>query len=186
MHFRRYFYKAFEAGDPRAAVMLSHIKKLYKVEEASRIAGDSHEERLARRLTESSPILDDIEDWIQQHEPTEPPKTPLGKALTYANNQWELLRAIEVDGALEIDNGDVERVLRGPAMGRRNWLFAGSDEGGERTAIIMTVLETAARQEGLDLRAYLHDVLLRISAGISVSRLDDLLPENWVEPQPAA
>ena len=186
MHFRRYFYKAFETGDARAAVMLNHIKKLYKVEDLSRKAGDSHDERLARRLEFSSPILDDIEDWIAEYKPTEPPKTPLGKALTYANNQWKLLRAIEIDGALEIDNGDVERVLRGPAMGRRNWLFAGSDEGGERTAIIMTVLETAARQEGLDLRAYLHDVLVRISGGITVSQLDELLPENWVKTQPGA
>lgn len=180
MHCRRYFYKAFEGGDPRAAVVLSLIKKLYKIEEASRDAEDSQKERLARRLEESTPVLNDIEDWIAEHKRTEPPKSLLGKALTYADNHWKLLRAIEIDGALEIDNGDVERILRGPAMGRRNWLFAGSDEGGERTAIILTVLETAARH-GVDLRSYLHDILVRISGGIKLANLDELLPENWVK-----
>ena len=161
-------------------MVLSHIKKLYKIEEASRDAEDSQEERLARRLEESTPVLNDIEDWIAEHKRTEPPKSLLGKALTYADNHWKLLRAIEIDGALEIDNGDVERILRGPAMGRRNWLFAGSDEGGERTAIILTVLETAARH-GVDLRSYLHDILVRISGGIKLANLDELLPENWVK-----
>ncbi|MCP4447101.1 MAG: transposase [Myxococcales bacterium] len=117
MHCRRYFHKAFEAGDPRAAVALGHIKKPYKVEEDSRNAEDSSGERLARWLVDSSPILDDIEAWIAKHKPTEPPKTLLGKALSYADRHRDLLRAIEVDGALEIDNGDVERILRGPAMG---------------------------------------------------------------------
>ena len=69
-------------------------------------------------------------------------------------------------------------------MGRRHWLFAGSDRGGERTAIIMPALETAARQEGLDLRAYLHDVLMKISGRIMASQLDKLLSENWVRSQP--
>jgi len=184
MHCRRYFVKAFESGDMRAAVVLNHIKKLYRIEKVSRLEGDSHEERLARRLEESSSVLDDIEAWIAESKPCEPPKTPLGKAMTYATNQWKLLRAMEIDGALEIDNGDVERVLRGPAMGRRNWLFAGSDEGGERTAIILTVLETADRQ-GLDIRAYLHDVLVQISGGFKLDRLEELLPENWSAAQPA-
>jgi hypothetical protein len=90
----------------------------------------------------------------------------------------DILRVVEKDGALELDNGDVERVIRGPAIGRRNWLFAGSDAGGERAAVILSVIETAARA-GIDLRAYVHDVLVKLSAGWPKSRLDELLPENW-------
>ncbi|MCP4445719.1 MAG: transposase [Myxococcales bacterium] len=112
-------------------------------------------------------------------------KTLLGKAPTYADNHWDLLRAIEIDGALEIDNGDVERILRGPAMGRGNLLFAGSDEDSERTAIMLTVLKTTARQ-GVDLRAYQHDILVYISGGIKLERLDELLPENWAKSRSGA
>ena len=124
------------------------------------------------------PILDQLETWIQQQRKTEPPTSYLGKALTYAHNHWDLLRVVVNDGALELDNGDVERAMRGPAMGRRNWLFAGSDEGAERAAIILTVLETAARQ-GVDLQQYLYDVLVKIAGGWPQSRLDELLPQNW-------
>ena len=178
MHCRRYFYKAFEAKDLRAAAPLEMIRKLYEVERDSKDAGDSHEERRERRLEHSVPILDELEEWIQQRHGMEPSSTLLGKALTYAHNHWKILRVVVQDGALELDNGEVERVIRGPAMGRRNWLFAGSDEGAERAAIILTVLETAKRA-GIDRRAYLHDLLVKLSGGWLMSRLDDLLPENW-------
>ena len=79
---------------------------------------------------------------------------------------------------LSLDNGDVERALRGLAMGRRNWMFAGSDEGAERTAILCTVIESAARH-GLDLRLYLQDILLKLAAGWPPERLDELLPHRW-------
>ena len=178
MHCRRYFYKAFEAKDLRAAVPLEMIGKLYEVEQESKDAGDDHEQRRERRLAKSVPILDELEAWIRDRYGTEPPTTLLGKALTYAHNHWKILRVVIQDGALELDNGEVERVIRGPAMGRRNWLFAGSDEGAERAAVIMTVLETAKRA-GLDRRAYLHDLLVKLSSGWLMSRLDELLPEHW-------
>lgn len=178
MHCRRYFYKAFEAKDLRAAVPLKMIGKLYEVERESKEAGDDHEQRRQRRLEHSVPILDELEAWIQEHLGMEPRSTLLGKALTYAHNHWKILRVVVQDGALELDNGEVERVIRGPAMGRRNWLFAGSDEGAKRAATIMTVLETAKRA-GIDRRAYLHDLLVKLSGGWLMSRLDELLPENW-------
>ena len=80
--------------------------------------------------------------------------------------------------ALELDNGDVERIIRDPAIGRKNWLFAGSDEGGKRAAILLSVIKTAERA-GVDLRAYIHDVLVKIAGGWPMSRLDELLPKNW-------
>jgi transposase len=178
MHCRRYFYKAFEAKDLRAAVPLEIIGKLYEVERKSKEAGDDHEQRRERRLEKSVPILDELEEWIRERHGLEPTSTLLGKALTYAHNHWKILRVVVQDGALELDNGEVERVIRGPAMGRRNWLFAGSDEGAERAAVILTVLETAKRA-GIDRRAYLHDLLVKLSDGWLMSRLDELLPENW-------
>jgi transposase len=178
MHARRYFVKAFEAKDLRAAVPLEMIKRIYKIERASKKAGDDHQARYERRQAETAPILDELETWIDEHLGSEPPKSKLGRALTYAKNHWEILRVVVNDGALEIDNGEVERIIRGPAVGRKNWLFAGSDAGGERAAIIMTVLETASRA-GVDLREYIHDLLVKISGGWPMARLDELLPDNW-------
>jgi len=177
--------KAYEAKDLRAAIPLKMISEMYRIEAESKAAGDDHQQRYERRQHEVKPILDELEQWIEDHRGGEPPKSLLGRAFTYAKNHWTILYVVVNDGSLDLDNGDVERALRGPAMGRRNWLFAGSDEGAERTAIIMTILETAARQ-GVDLQAYVHDVLVKISDGWLCSRLDELLPSNWAAARLAA
>lgn len=178
MHARRYFVKAFDAKDLRAAVPISIIKKMYEVERDSKDAEENHDARYQRRQRDLSPLFDELQEWLNEHRKKVPPKSTLGKAITYADNHWDILRVVEKDGALELDNGDVERVIRGPAIGRRNWLFAGSDSGGERAAVILSVLETAERA-GVDLRAYVHDVLVKLAGGWKMSRLDELLPENW-------
>jgi transposase len=184
MHARRYLVKALDANDVRAAEPLDLIKRMYELEAASKEAGETPDERYERRQRDLVPLLDELEAWMIKNAGVAPPKEPLGRALTYLANHWELLRVVEKDGALELDNGEVERVIRGPAMGRRNWLFAGSDEGGHRAAVILTVLETAKRA-GVDLREYLQDVLVKISAGWKQSRLDELLPHNWAANRPA-
>ncbi len=184
MHARRYFVKAFEAKDARAAVPLELIRGMYAIERAAREADDSHDARYDRRQLELVPLLDQLEAWLEEHRDAVPPKSRLGQAITYALNHWDILRVVEKDGALELDNGDVERIIRGPAIGRKNWLFAGADTGGQRASIILTVLETAAR-EGLDLHAYVRDVLVKLSSGWMMSRLDELLPENWLADPPA-
>lgn len=180
MHARRYFVRAFEGKDLRAARPLELIRQMYKVEEASRVAGESHEARLARRQRDTRPLVDELRKWLKEHKGPEPPSSPLGKAITYADNRWDALSCPLHDGALELDNGDVERALRGTALGRKNWLFAGSDEGAERAAIINTVIETAVRH-GVDVWQYLYDVLIKLSAGWPMRRLAELLPENWRE-----
>jgi len=180
MHCRRYFVKAFDSGDLRAARPIELIGEMYKVEAASKLAGESHEQRFARRERQTAPLLAELEEWIDARADAEPPDSPLAAAFTYATNQRAALRRPLCDGALELDNGDVERALRRPAMGRRNWLFAGSDNGAKRTAILSTVLESAVRH-GLDLRRYIHDVLVKISAGWPNRRLDELLPHRWRE-----
>ncbi|MCH9688641.1 MAG: transposase [Deltaproteobacteria bacterium] len=151
---------------------------MYEVEAASKQAEETHDQRYDRRHKELVPLLDELERWKDDTRGVAPPKEPLGRAWTYLNNHWKILRVIEKDGALELDNGEVERVIRGPAMGRRNWLFAGSDEGAKRAAVVLTVLETAKRA-GVDLRAYLVDVLTKIAGGWKQSRIDELLPHRW-------
>lgn len=178
MHARRYFVRAFEGGDLRASVPLELIRKMYRVEAASKEAGEWPHERLLRRQRETRPLFDAWQTWLDEHAGRIPPKSPLGKAITYAKNHWDALMRPLQDGNLELDNGDVERALRGLAMGRRNWLFAGSDDGAERTAILCTVIESAARH-GLDLRLYLQDVLLKLASGWPPERLDELLPHRW-------
>jgi hypothetical protein len=180
MHARRYFVRAFKGKDMRAAKPLELIRQMYKVEEASREADESHEARLLRRQRDTKPYVDELREWIDEHKGGEPPSSSLAKAITYADNRWVALCCPLYDGALELDNGDVERALRGTALGRKNWLFAGSDEGAERAAILNTVIETAVRH-GVDVWHYLYDVLIKLSAGWPMRRLAELLPENWRE-----
>ena len=178
MHARRYFVKALEAKDVRAAEPLQLIGKIYEVERASKEAGDSHQQRYERRQRDMVPLLDELERWKDENAGVVPPNEPLGRAWTYLRNHWDILAVVVQDGALELDNGEVERVIRGPALGRRNWLFAGSDEGAERAATILTVLETAKRA-GVDIREYLRDVLWKVAGGWKQARLDELLPHVW-------
>jgi transposase len=178
MHARRYFVRAFECRDLRASKPIELIGQLYASEAASRAAGEWPHERLLRRQRLARSVLDALKAWLDEHAGKVPPKSLLGKAITYALNHWKALCRPLEDGMLDIDNGDVERTMRGPAMGRKNWLFAGSDEGAERAAILCTVLESAARHE-LDLGLYLRDVMLKLASGWPQSRLDELLPHRW-------
>jgi transposase len=115
MHGRRPFVRAFEGKDMRAAKPLELIRQMYAVEAASREENESHEARLVRRQRDTTPILDELRTWLDEHMGSEPPSSPLGKAIAYVDNKWAVLRCFLYDGALEIDNGDVERALRGTA-----------------------------------------------------------------------
>jgi hypothetical protein len=188
MHARRYFVKAFEAKDMRAAEPLDIIGRMYKVEKASTLAEEGPAERHERRQRDLVPLLDELLAWKnrkKEHSTAFVPKEPIGRAMTYLDNHWDILRVVEKDGALELDNGEVERIIRGPAMGRRNWLFAGSDEGGHRAATILTVLTTAQKQQ-VPLRPYVKDVLSKIAGGWPLARLDELLPNRWSEATPSS
>jgi hypothetical protein len=178
MHARRRMVKALDAGEVAAAVPLGTINEMYEVERLSKEAGEGHTERYQRRQRDLVPLLDTLEKWLEGNKGAYEPGSKLYDAITYANNHWDILRVVEKDGALELDNGEVERRLRHPAIGRKNWQHAGSDEGAHRAAIIMTVLETAATH-GLNVEAYLYDVLVRLASGHPKSRLEELLPESW-------
>lgn len=177
-HARRGFVETLEAGDLRAAIAVDLIGKLYAIDRAATEAGDDHEARLGRRKQHAPPILAVLGKWIADTHNNEPPKSPLAKACYYAINRWTSLQRFLEDGRLPLDNTASERALRQVAVGRKNYLFAGSDQGGERAAIAYTVIGTCMLA-GIDPLAYLTDVFKKIAAGWPNKRLDELLPPNW-------
>ena len=107
-----------------------------------------------------------------------PPKGPLGKALYYTLGRWPALVRFLEDGALDIDNNGVERALRAACISRKNWMFAGSDEGARRAAILYAVISTAVLYD-IEPWAYVRDLLEKISSGFPQRRIDELLPDAW-------
>jgi transposase len=183
-HARRYFVEALES-DRRAAVAIDLIAQLYLVEREASDRGLDPDQRRALRREKSTPILAALGTWVEKTAPAATPKSPLGKGLTYLVNQWRALQRFLTDGRLELDNNACERALRTIAIGRKNWLFAGSDEGAERAAIIYTVFGTC-RLHDIDPWAYLQDVLTKLADGWLHSRLAELLPPNWAAARRAA
>ena len=171
-HARRYFVQALDS-DKRAAIPVKWIQDLFMIEREA--ADKSPDDRLAIRLKRSKPILDDLRVWIGDTWPTAPPKSPMGKALTYAVNQSKPLGRFLEDGRLPIHNNACERALRKIAIGRANWMFAGSDEGAERAAVIYTLLGTC-RLRGVEPFAWLKDVLEKLASGWKQSDIAALLP----------
>ena len=179
-HARRYVYNAREQCPEVGSEVVALYHLLYDIEErASRLDPVS---RLLLRRRESVPLMKRIEVVINS--PTAMkllPKSTLGRALSYMRNNWDALKRFLSDGRLPIDNNEAERALRRVAVGRRNWLFVGSEEGGERTAIILTVVASAHRHD-LDVWAYLRDVLERLAKG--EDDLNQLLPDVWKAKHP--
>jgi len=172
-HCRRHFVQALDT-DKRAAVALKWIQDLFMIEREA--AGKTPEDRLALRIEKSKPILNDLQAWIAEAWKSALPKSPMGKALTYAVNQWKPLNRFLEDGRLAIHNNACERALRKIAVGRANWLFAGSDEGAERAAVIYTLLGTC-RLRGVEPFAWLKDVLEKLASGWKQSDIGLLLPK---------
>jgi transposase len=178
-HARRKFYDARSNAPRQANEILEWIRQLYDIED--RALGWSAAERLALRQRESVPILDRIEAKLDELTGRVLPKSAIGKAVTYARNQWAALRRYTGDGRLTIDNNVSERTLRLQAIGRKNWEFVGSAEAGPRAAVLFTILAGAKRHH-LEPWAYLRDVLLRLSAG--ETDLESLLPDRWAVSHP--
>jgi transposase len=182
-HARRKLFEVFETTkSPIAEQALRQIQELYAIEAG--INGKSIGQRLAARQRLSKPLLDAFHTWAIAQRRRLSGNTPLGKALQYALNRWDALTRYTEDGRLSIDNNLAERLLRGIAVSRKNFLFLGSDRGGERAAAIYTIIETA-KLNGLDPEAYLATVLDRLARGHLNTRLADLLPWN-LQPQLAA
>ncbi len=178
-HARRKFYDARTNAPREANVVLEWIRQLDDLEDRARDVSTA--DRQVLRQLEAVPILDRIENYIAEIAPRVLPKSALGKALTYARNQWKALRQYVTDGRLTIDNNVSERTVRPQAIGRKNWEFLGSEHAGPRAAVLFTVL-AGAKRHYLEPWAYLRDVLLRLSAGDE--DLAALLPDRWAASHP--
>jgi len=176
-HARRKLFEVFESTkSPIAEQALRQIAALYAIE--AEISGQPAEQRLAEREARSKPLIDELHDWLLTQRRRLSGKSTLGKAMQYALNRWDALARYLEDGRLSIDNNLAERQLRGIALTRKNFLFLGSDTGGERAAIIYTVAETA-KLNGLDPEAYIAAVIDRLCRGHTIDRLSELLPWNF-------
>ena len=182
-HGRRRLVEAARAGDKIALDGLRLIAPIFAIERESMLAGDSANARRERRAATTRPLLDELRKWIDDQLGRAPPKTPLGKALGYLDRQWHRLLLFLDDGNVEATNNRRERELRRLVLGRKNWLFTWGDEGGHRTAKILSVIATAIAHD-VNPRAYLHLVVRRIVDGWPQSRLRDLLPDRVLEAHP--
>jgi hypothetical protein len=183
MHARRYFAKALDAGDARAALPIAAWKKLYEIE--AKVRDLSDEGRRDIRQAESKPVWDEICAWCDTYKPHEPPSSKLGEAIRYlTNNRVALGRFLE-DGAIPIDNGIVERLHVRAALTRKNFLFAGSDAGGERAAIAYTILG-CCRLADVNPVEYLADVLPRLARRVRLRDMQALMPARWIATRKSA
>lgn len=180
-HIRRKFYDLDQAhASPVAAEALRRIGELYAIE--SEVRGRMPDERQQVRQARARPLLDSMREWFESVRAKLSNKSAVAAAISYALGRWPAMLRYCDDGLLEIDNNTAERALRAVVLGRKNYLFAGSDSGGERAAAIYSLIGTA-KLNGLDPEAYLRDVLTRI-ADHPVNRIHELLP--WKVSSPAS
>jgi transposase len=184
MHARRKFYEARTSDPPRSHQALAWISLLYDVERDAKEREPTDYEafvalRHKLRAERSRPIFDKFHAWLEAELPKVLPKSPIGEAIQYALNHWEALKRPLEAGFLELDNGACERAFKPVGIGRRNWLFAGSDKGGQTAAVLISLC-TTCKNLGIDPQAYLRDVLDRISTH-PAKRFDELLPDRWQE-----
>ncbi len=193
-HCRRYWWEAKETDSRRAHEAISYIARLYALEaqfEQAKLEGDALRDA---RQQHSIPILHTFEAWLRQEQTNVLPKSPIGKAFTYTLNQWTALCRYTEDGALSIDNNLAERLMKLPAIGRKNFLFVGSETGGDRAAILLSMIASAKLCEVEPwawLKAVFQELPLRLATASSTTTdpgkppdLTDLLPDNWLQSHP--
>jgi len=156
---------------------LNYIRKLYRIEKEARENGLSPDELYRVRQRESKPILNKFKQWLDRTALQTPPKGLLGKAVAYTLNQWDRLMGYVEDGRLSIDNNMAENAIRPFVVGRKNWLFSGTPEGAEASALLYSLIETA-RANKLEPYAYLRFIFDRLPTASSLSDYEALLPWN--------
>jgi transposase len=191
-HARRKFFEAQKTDPGGALYALGVIRQLYAVEREAAEQANKQELsraefealRLRLRQERSVPLLKSLGEWLEQQAASVLPKSPLGEAIGYARNQWAALQVYTTAGFLEIDNNAAERALRAVAIGRKNYLFFGSDVGGESAAVLYTFTQTC-QALGIAPWRYLRDVLDRLPSH-PPERLLELLPDEWARAQRGA
>ena len=182
-HCRRKFFDIWEATkSPVAKEALDRIAAIYAIEDKARFAPAA--ERVEHRR-ETAPLLDKFFEWAKAAVGKLSGKLELAKAFRYTIARREELTRFVTDGRLEVDNNTAENAMRGIALGRKNYLFCGSDSGGERAAAIYTLVATA-KLNGLNPEAYLRDILAKIAEGHTINRIDELVPWRMIPPAAAS
>ena len=181
-HFRRKIFENHQTSPtPLTTDLLERIAGLYRIE--AEIRGAPPDIRRRRRQEEAKPQIDALRGVIDDALRRLSPKSAMVKALAYGRKRWDALTRFLDEGGAEIDNNIAERAIRSIAIGRKNWLFAGSVAGGERAAAIYSVIETA-KLNGIEPQAYIADVIEKIASGWPASRWNELMPWNWTADAP--
>ncbi len=154
---------------------LERIAALFAIEKT--ISGQNPDDRRAVRQEQSLPLLAELKAFFDQALTRISGKSSLAQAMRYSLSRWDALTRYTTDGHLEMTNNAAERAIRPLALGRKNWLFAGSDTGGDRAAMMYSIIQTA-KLNGLDPEAYLGDIVGRIGDH-PINRINELLPWNW-------
>jgi len=188
-HARRKFFEAKNNDPPKAEYFLEKVKQLYLIERLARGQDEkgkqitekkSAEERLVLRQKEALPILKELGDWLKNQFSSGKtlPKSTIGKAIAYSLERWDGLLAYAYNGALEIDNNLVENTIRPIALGRKNYLFAGSHSGAESLACLYTIIGTA-KKHNLNVQKYLHWLLIKTATEkLTPKNIEKSLPYN--------
>ena len=178
-HCRRYWNKAKTQDAARAHHAIAYITRLYEIEKATRDC--TVDIRQAYRVEHARPLLEELGAWL--NEETFLPKSLIGQAATYTRNQWEALNRYTEDGDLSIDNNFAERAMRPIAIGRKNWLFVGSEKAGHRGAIL-TSLVASCKGNQVEPWAYLKDIFAKLAYKPGEGQLTELLPDRWLAQNP--
>ncbi len=176
-HARRYYWEARDTDPERAGVALGFIRQLYAVEAEAKAKHHGPDERLGLRKEKSAPLVAEMKAWLDIEVMKVLPKSPMGEAIRYSLGQWKALQQFLLDGEVPLDTNAVERLLRGVAVSRKNFLFVASPEGGRWAAGAYTLIESA-KINGVEPYTYLKDVLTRIWT-TPQSRIDTLMPRLW-------
>ena len=158
-----------------ATQAIQRIAWLYRIEADAR--GLSSAQRLRMRQERSKPLWEELHAWLPLERTRVPDGSAIAKAIDYSLNHWQALSEFLRDGAVPVDNNHIENQIRPWALGRRNWMFIGSQLAGERAAVVMSLLQSA-KLYGHDPFAYLKDVLSRLPTQLN-SRIKELLPHQW-------
>lgn len=176
-HARRKFYEAMANDKDRAEYALGQIGKLYDMERKAKQQGLGAEEVAGVRQSEALPLLQHLGMWMKEQYAMTLPKSPIGQALGYSIQRWEELITYTTNGKLNIDNNPVENSIRPVAIGRKNYLFAGSHEAAQRSAMLYSLLGTC-KLHHINAFIWLRDVLQRIATH-PINKIEELLPQNW-------